>query len=487
MNEKVTQKILRKAISKLTSEEKNDILDSQKNKNLELFNENLQLKRQNKDLTQLLKTLEEENTELKTVLQKTEEEFKIVKQNYHSLSEMYEIVKKVLSDNFFENESFKEFEKTYQDFLDFANREYSMKEEAKAIMKLQSIRDKLRNIAVFPSFFRKNIIGVGGSFSAGKSEFINSFLANKKIRLPVGIRPVTAIPTYVVSSQVVLVRGFSVQGGIVEFNHDFLHLLTHDMVKSFGFNLKKILHFLTVEAPVVIGNNHYEHLSFVDTPGYNPGVSGDSTSKDKEISKEFLNQGESIIWLIGLDSTGTIQQSDLEFLDNLEMETKRLFIVLNKADLRPKNDLREIIYRVAEDLELHGIDYEGISAYSSIRKQEYEYEKMSLYDFLEEENNLSLDKQNEIVKEIKSITNMYRKALNNDLSEIEEMHKQLSYVKNEINFNQLSKNSSEKIENLLKKLKAKENELKGYIEELEKLEKRMLRAVDKVFEHPKTI
>jgi len=485
MDEKLKETILEKAISGLTSKQKTDDLGSLKSKNLELFSENVQLRRENEDIREFLKKLEDENRELKRTLQRIEKEYKTVETNFRSLSEMYEIIKKVLSDVFFENESFRDFDRACHDFLDFANREYSMKEEAKVTIKLQSIRDKLRNIASFPALFRKTVIGIGGSFSAGKSEFINSFIANKVIRLPVGIRPVTSIPTYVVSSQRVLVKGFSVQGGVVELKNDLLHHLTHDTVHSLNLNLKRILHFLTVETPIICGSGYYEHLCFVDTPGYNPGVSGNSTITDKETSRGFLNQGESIIWLIGLDSTGTIQQSDLEFLDNLELETKKLFIVLNKADLKAQTDLRKIINKVAEDLELYGINYTGISAYSSTKKYEYEYEKLSLFNFLEEENNLSLDKHDEIVKDIKSITNMYRKALNEDLAEIEEIYSQLSDVKNEIAFSQLSEKSSKRIEGLLKKFKAKKSELKGFLEELERLEKRMLKAVDKVFEYHK--
>ena len=55
------------------------------------------------------------------------------------------------------------------------------------------------------------------------------------------------------------------------------------------------------------------------------------------------------MWLIGLDSNGTISKSDLDFLDHAgQYSQKPLYIVLNKADLRPYDQLEEIMAEIAD-------------------------------------------------------------------------------------------------------------------------------------------
>ena len=76
---------------------------------------------------------------------------------------------------------------------------------------------------------------------------------------------------------------------------------------------------------MILGTNiDYEHICFIDTPGYNPSDFHDGfTSEDVLTAKEFLNNASTFLWLIGADSNGTIPASDLDFLCNLDLEGKK--------------------------------------------------------------------------------------------------------------------------------------------------------------------
>ncbi len=96
------------------------------------------------------------------------------------------------------DELFSEFDNFIKnDFLNFSKK-VAIPNEAEIYKNLLSLRDELLENIKFSQLVSKNHIGVGGSFSAGKSSFINSIL-NRDIDddiLPIDSRPNTSIPTY---------------------------------------------------------------------------------------------------------------------------------------------------------------------------------------------------------------------------------------------------------------------------------------------------
>ena len=94
----------------------------------------------------------------------------------------------------------------------------------------------------------------------------------------------------------------------------------------------------------------FTHICFVDTLGYNPAKTG-TTSKDSNTAKEALENANALVWLIGLDNEGTIPASDLRFLDSLDLEDKKLYIVANKVDLKPESQIENILDHFEEVLE----------------------------------------------------------------------------------------------------------------------------------------
>ena len=130
----------------------------------------------------------------------TKEEYDKMYELYQDSKSRFQMIDKILSAKRINNKNFEEYERIFnEEFLHFANNENSLSEEAEVTLEFQDLREELIKIVNFNFLYSKNIIAVGGGFSAGKSEFLNVLLSNTDLKLPVGINPVTAIPTYIVT------------------------------------------------------------------------------------------------------------------------------------------------------------------------------------------------------------------------------------------------------------------------------------------------
>ena len=373
------------------------------------------------------------------------------------------------------------------DFLEFANQEDSLKDEAAAFLELQAIGDELKVIGAYPEFYKKRSIAIAGGFSAGKSEFISSLFEDPNIRLPIGIEPTTAIPTYALNGQENGVIGCSQNGGVIDLlkiDPDFQQKLSHNFIRSFGFNLKTIMPFVFMTTPM-----KFEHLCFIDTPGYNPSdVADGHTAEDVKTAQEFVQNSEALLWLIGLDSNGTISKSDLDFLDHAgQYSQKPLYIVLNKADLRPYDQLEEIMAEIADTLDDYDIEIAGISAYSSITKEEYSYHKQSLHAFLASLDQPS-EKQALLMQRLFAVDEKYQRAILRTIKENKQINATLSGFKLDLlenGFDDLSSDLYEKLGkmNSIFTIKQKEEHLK----QLETVTMKIVAAIEQVFGQPSKV
>ncbi|OPG22709.1 ATPase [Helicobacter pylori] len=348
-------------------------------------------------------------------------------ENHHNtegLKERYDLIARILNAKM-ENEGLEEYQSVLDnEFLEFASGVDSLKGKEIALLTLQEIKKELQLVASYPSLFQKNMVAVGGGFSAGKSTFLNNLLG-LKLKLPEDIDPTTAIPTYCLKGKKEVLMGFSQNGGMVELPH---LAFDHQFLESLGFNLKEIMPFMLLSAPSV----PFEFLCFIDTPGYNPGNQG-YTGGDKEASKESLKHAKHILWLISCERGG-IESDDLEFLQELYEEGKQVFIVLSRADRRTKSQLEEVAKKIRETLEDNGIEFLGIGAYSTTRYQEYKEfsEKSHVFNSLEKflmKLNQRSEKQNEILGYLYEVHQMYEKAIKQDANRFKRYQSELRSVK----------------------------------------------------------
>lgn len=393
-----------------------------------------------------------------------------------------------------ENAYLAQFENVlYNEFLPFAAEESSLQNEAGALLKLQEIERELTMISGFPAFHSAHTIAVGGGFSAGKSEFISSFFNDKGIKLPSSIEPTTAIATYVVNQknstaehETNSLTGINIHGAAVDLlkiDPDLVQKLNHQFMRSFNFPLKSIMPYMFLSTGL-----KYDQICFVDTPGYNP--TGAATSEDVTVAREFVSNADALIWLVGADSNGTIPRTDIAFLKNiLTNNPKPVYFVLNKADLKPKADIVKIIAEFSRVLDHEKISYAGISAYSSIEGKELDYwrVKKSLYDFLLSMN-ISSNKQDEILKKLYSVERAYQLAIKKDIK----MRKEIIYAVDDIgialnmaNFKRGSHKVYDQIDELASLFNYKEKEKQ--LKQLENLMTNFTNIINELFGHVSTL
>ncbi|GAA7306223.1 hypothetical protein HpM042_11960 [Helicobacter pylori] len=407
--------------------------------------------------------------------------FSKVEKNVVGLKERYDLIARVLNARI-ENEGLEEYQQILDnEFLEFASGVDSLKEKEIALLTLQEIKKELQLVAGYPSLFHKNMVAVGGGFSAGKSTFLNHLLG-LKLKLPEDTLPTTAIPTYCLKGKKEALMGFSQNAGMVELSH---LTFDHNFLNSLGFNLKEIMSLMLLSAPSV----PFEHLCFIDTPGYNPSNQG-YTGGDEQASKEYLKRAEHILWLISCERGG-IEGDDLEYLQELYEEYgKQVFIVVSRADRRTKKQLEEVAIQIKETLEDRGIEFLGIGAYSATRYQEIkEFSKKSrVFDSLEGFLH-SLDKKGEkyngILSVLYGVCLAYEKAIQQDANQFKRYQKALHSIKLDLmqkGFDDFSDNAFNQIESLKKEFSEKEESKRENLVQLNQVINSFKESIDKVFD-----
>ncbi len=396
------------------------------------------------------------------------------------LKERYDLIARILNAKM-KNEGLEEYQSVLDnEFLEFARGVDSLKEKEIALLTLQEIKKELQLVASYPSLFQKNMVAVGGGFSAGKSTFLNNLLG-LKLKLPEHIDPTTAIPTYCLKGKKEVLMGFSQNGGMVELPH---LAFDHQFLESLGFNLKEIMPFMLLSAPSV----PFEFLCFIDTPGFNSANQG-YTDGDKQASKESLKHAKHILWFISCES-GEIHKNDLDYLQELYEEGKQVFIVLSRADSRTKRQLEEIATKIKETLEDKGIEFLGIGVYSATRYQEYKEfsEKSHVFDSLEEfliKLNKRSEKQNEILSVLYDVCLAYEKAIEQDANQFKRYQKALHSVKLDLlqkGFDDFNDDAFNRIESLKKEFSEKEESKRENLAQLNEVINSFKESIDKVFD-----
>ncbi|EGK8089500.1 hypothetical protein IO411_001152 [Campylobacter lari] len=373
------------------------------------------------------------------------------------------------------NNNYKAFEELIEnDYKNFASKA-RLKEELNSFMDLQSIKNELLRVVSLKAIANKSTIAVGGGFSAGKSQFISSFFANKNIKLPIDVQPVTAIASYIFNANEDKIIGYSYNGGIVNIPLEIYSTLSHDFIKELGFNLKTILPMMAMQTSIP----DFPHICFVDTPGYNPPKVG-SAKNDFETAKEYLNNANALIWMIGLDSNGTIPHTDLDFLEKLNLENKKLYIVANKADCLPIDELERVLDNFEDNLLEFGFEYEGISAYDSINKEEIVYRKQTLRDFINCVDKNIISKE-QIAQELNEVFLKLKKELLYEKKKQEDLKSTIHSL--DIEILEANLDDSSAIDRRLDKLKSIVNiaEIQDLLDELEQLRKKAFEILNEIF------
>jgi len=269
----------------------------------------------------------------------------------------------------------------------------------------------------FPELPGRTIAGVVGGFSSGKSEFINSFILDRAVRLAIGMRPVTAVPSYVTARDTSVVRGFTPNGGHIDLDAEDFKRMSHAFLRTFDFDLKTLMPFMCVGT--LMDPAYFGQLCLLDTPGYNPPAMASPYSlQDRLTAVRAAQQSDAVIWLIGLDVNGTVPSSDLDFVREIGHTGHQVYVVLNKADLKSQAEIESIMEQVQAVLDHEGLTVAGISAYSSKQREVLLHSGPSLLSFLAQLNQDSQARK-PLAQRLVSVFETYEYALREHISAIQ--------------------------------------------------------------------
>lgn len=237
--------------------------------------------------------------------------------------------------------------------------------ERTLVESFRTLSAKFVEQAQLPQLRNKCMVGVGGRFSAGKSQFLNILTGRQ--HLPTGQRPTTAVATYLVTQEHPSITAYTANETRVPLEVEELNSIAHVFFDTYGLGFSDILKKIVIGQP----DFPWSDIALLDTPGYNNDDEENRGDRlfDEKIAREHLSNCDYVIWLATADN-GSLGQSDITFLHSLHLAHPCL-VVLNKADGKTTDDLRSIVNTFQEQLDNAGIAYYGVTAFSSTLNTEY--------------------------------------------------------------------------------------------------------------------
>lgn len=348
--------------------------------------------------------------------------------------------------------------------------------------------EKFRDFILYDKLIGKNIIALGGGFSSGKSSFLNALMGRRV--LPADIDPSTSVPTYIVIGEKHDVMGINVFDSKVKMQprdlrkiaHGFGELEDDDGEKAASaVTLGHVLENIFFSTPF----HKFDSIAFLDTPGYSkPDSEKYSARTDEQIARRQLNTSNYILWFVQADA-GTITEEDIKFLKTLREDIPKL-IVVNKADKKNLSDLKLIIEKIKSTLDLKGVRYIDVFAFTS-RSEQIEDEDLKNYI---EDNKKSIinqiEKWNSQIYEsnfAKNFKQLFVKCKNFYEEEIEEESLELTRLNTSI-----TKLSAEDIDTeTLEPLQLMVRQAQRNVNELKEIKKKLKELQDEFFTEIKYI
>ncbi|HFQ5182230.1 TPA: dynamin family protein [Vibrio vulnificus] len=237
--------------------------------------------------------------------------------------------------------------------------------------------DSLKEAASFPQLHQSHTVAIGGSFSAGKTRFLNTVLGCHSL-LPVDTTPTTSIPTFIFKGASDRIDALNFFGKKTEIDEQAIQAICHAFNQKYRVTFSHILQMIAVEREIF----NYGNLIFLDTPGYSK--SDNQQKIDENIARNHLKGADYLIWLVD-SQNGTVPQQDIDFLQSLELD-QPVLVVMSKADKKIESEVKSIIEVAKADLENAEIAYLDVIGYSAVENAEVSEHGARLQEFLSQVN-----------------------------------------------------------------------------------------------------
>ena len=198
----------------------------------------------------------------------------------------------------------------------------------------------------------KIVIALAGKFSSGKSSFINSLVGEEVA--PVQAERTTRCKTVFTGNpkdekKIKIVNGSG-------------HPCTLKQYRERSAKAAKSIAQYTVYVP----DPDWRTFAVVDTPGFDPVETADSTISDDAISRLAVKESDVVFFILEMNN-GTIAKDSMKYLQEItKLGRQRIFIIVNKADSKPPSAREVIMTSIAGECDRNGIRYDGILPYSSL-------------------------------------------------------------------------------------------------------------------------
>ena len=263
----------------------------------------------------------------------------------------------------------------------FITSKVGMPGESEKYEKLLFFLEDLHVLVTFPYLANKNILAVGGEFSAGKSCFLNAVFGEENL-LPTDPNPTTAIPTYLIYGEEEKISALNSFSRLQSLSREELNAISH------GFNANcvdaesrisfyHVLQKLQVQSPLM---KRWPNIAFLDTPGYSKPKENiddeiafegtDAGNTDEEKAREHLRRADYLIWVVSAKD-GTFQQPGIVFLRDKVQWKKPLYLLINKVDQIEPSERKRVCEQIRDDARKAGFNVVGASAYSSKKGKVY--------------------------------------------------------------------------------------------------------------------
>lgn len=254
--------------------------------------------------------------------------------------------------------------------------------------------EKFKDFIIYESLIGKNIIGLGGGFSSGKSSFLNSLMGAGEI-LPENINPSTSVPAYLVHGKENVVKAINIfdacitldLAAINEISHGFGAVGEGDEQSTDAVQLGHVLKNLFLETDL----QTYENLVFLDTPGYSKPDSAEYSAKtDEHIARQQLNTVDMILWFLPVNEAGSFTDSDITFIKSLDQSIP-ITVICSKAKRRTEQQRKEIEAKIREQILVENLNVKNVFFFDIEDPEGLDSQK--IYEMFTEWNTLAYEEE----------------------------------------------------------------------------------------------